>query len=148
MKCPYCGAHESKVVDTRDTEEGIAVRRRRECEACKKRYTTYEKADITTILVIKKDGTREPFEIAKVKKGLVKACEKRPVSFEKIEELVLEIERELYGSSVKEIKSQLIGEMVMEGLKKLDKVAYVRFASVHREFKDIETMEEEIKKLK
>lgn len=148
MKCPYCGKNRSKVIDTRLTDDNLAVRRRRECEDCKRRYTTYEKADVTPIFVIKKNGTRERFNIDKIKIGLIKACEKRPVSAEKIETLAADIERNIYNSSAQEVYSQKIGELVMEGLRDLDSVAYVRFASVHRDFSSLDVMEEEIKRIK
>lgn len=146
MKCPYCGYGDSKVVDSRPTEE-TAIRRRRECERCAKRFTTYEKIEEVPLVIVKKDNSREVYQRSKIINGLLKACEKRPVSIKKIEELVDEIEKELYNSMEKEIESKKIGEMVMQRLKKLDDVAYVRFASVYRQFKDLNTFIEELNKL-
>jgi transcriptional repressor NrdR len=147
MKCPYCGYSESKVVDSRPTEEETAIRRRRECEKCAKRFTTYEKIEEVPLVIIKKDGSREVYQRGKLINGFLKACEKRPVSLKQIEEVVDEIEKELYNSMEKEIDSKKIGEMVMKRLKQLDDVAYVRFASVYRQFKDLNTFMEELNKL-
>lgn len=147
MKCPFCGSPESKVVDSRLSDDGASIRRRRECMSCAKRYTTYEKIESTPILVIKNNGTRQIFDIGKIKNGIIKACEKRPVSMAKIDKMVSDIEKQVNNSLAQEISSKKIGEMVMEGLKDLDEVAYVRFASVHRQFKDINTLMEEIMKL-
>lgn len=147
MKCPFCNSLESKVVDSRLSEDGTTIRRRRECGECNKRYTTYEKIESTPILVIKNNGNRQIFDIAKIKNGIIKACEKRPVSMVKIEKLVSDIEKKVNNTLAQEISSKKIGDLVMEGLKELDDVAYVRFASVHRQFKDINTLMEEIKKL-
>ncbi|NLT18350.1 MAG: Transcriptional repressor NrdR [Firmicutes bacterium ADurb.Bin080] len=147
MKCPFCGSLDSKVVDSRESDDGSAIRRRRECEVCKKRYTTYEKIESMPVLVIKNDGNRQLFDVSKIKKGLIKACEKRPVSLDQIDSLVGEIEKKVNNSLAQEISSKKIGDMVMEGLKELDEVAYVRFASVHRKFTDINMMREEINKL-
>ncbi len=147
MKCPFCGSFESKVVDSRLSEDGTSIRRRRECTACAKRYTTYEKIESTPILVIKNNGTRQIFDINKIKNGIIKACEKRPVSMAKIDKMVSDIEKQVNNTLAQEISSKKIGELVMEGLKELDEVAYVRFASVHRQFKDINTLMEEIMKL-
>ena len=147
MKCPYCGNMDSKVVDSRLSDDGASIRRRRECTSCGKRYTTYEKVESTPILVIKNNGNRQIFDINKIKKGIIKACEKRPVPMAKIEKMVSDIEKQVNNTLAQEISSKKIGEMVMEGLKELDEVAYVRFASVHRQFKDINTLLEEIKKL-
>ena len=147
MKCPFCGSFESKVVDSRLSEDGTSIRRRRECTACAKRYTTYEKIESTPILVIKNNGTRQLFDINKIKNGIIKACEKRPVSMAKIDKMVSDIEKQVNNTLAQEISSKKIGELVMEGLKELDEVAYVRFASVHRQFKDINTLMEEIMKL-
>ena len=138
---------DSKVVDSRVSDDGASIRRRRECTACGKRYTTYEKVESTPILVIKNNGTRQIFDINKIKNGIIKACEKRPVPMAKIEKMVSDIEKQVNNTLAQEISSKKIGEMVMEGLKELDEVAYVRFASVHRQFKDINTLLEEIKKL-
>lgn len=147
MKCPYCGYGESKVVDSRPTEEETAIRRRRECEKCTKRFTTYEKVEEVPLVIVKKDGSRELYQRGKIINGFLKACEKRPVSLKQIEEVVDEIEKELYNSMDKEIDSKKIGELVMKRLKQLDDVAYVRFASVYRQFKDLNTFMEELNKL-
>ena len=145
MKCPYCANPGSKVVDKRETPDLLLTRRRRECLKCKKRYTTFEGVEEVGTLVVKKDGTREPFSRGKVLKGIVLACEKRPISREKIEQAVQEIESELRRKNKAEIPSADIGKMVMERLVKLDKVAYIRFASVCREFKGLSSFEREIK---
>ena len=147
MRCPFCGNMDSKVVDSRVSDDGASIRRRRECTACGKRYTTYEKVESTPILVIKNNGTRQIFDINKIKNGIIKACEKRPVSMAKIDKMVSDIEKQVNNTLAQEISSKKIGELVMEGLKDLDEVAYVRFASVHRQFKDIKTLMEEIMKL-
>jgi transcriptional repressor NrdR len=147
MKCMFCGCIESKVVDSRPTEEGTAIRRRRECLNCNKRFTTYEKIDSLPLLVIKKDGSRETFDIEKIKKGIIRACEKRPVPIEKIDNLAGEIEKKTFNSLKKEITSSDLGEMVMDGLKNLDEVAYVRFASVYRQFTDVNTFMDELNKI-
>ena len=147
MKCPYCGYSESKVVDSRPTEEEAAIRRRRECEKCSKRFTTYEKIEEMPLIIVKKDGSREVYQRSKMLNGLLRACQKRPVSITQIEGIADEIEKELYNSMDKEIDSKKIGEMVMIRLKKIDDVAYVRFASVYRQFKDINTFLEELNKL-
>lgn len=147
MKCPYCGNADTKVLDSREAEEDSTTRRRRECLKCEKRFTTYERVEMTDLVVLKKDGRREKFSRDKVLAGLVKACEKRPVPKEKIESAVSDIERELKNLDSTEIDSTKIGEMVMRKLKSLDKVAYIRFASVYKEFADIETFEQELKKL-
>ena len=145
MRCPYCGFENTKVIDSR--QEGDVVRRRRECEKCGKRFTTYERAEIE-LYVIKKDGRREPFDRNKLRIGILKACEKRPISREQIEEMIDEIERALRKKDKIEISSREIGNCVMRRLKRLDPVAYVRFASVYKEFKDIEEFEEVLSKLK
>ena len=137
MKCIYCGASESKVVDSRATEETNSIRRRRECLECGRRFTTYETVEITPIMVIKSTGEREAFNISKVKAGICKSCEKRPVTMKQIDELVMDIEKKVYNSLEEEISTKEIGEMVMDGLKKLDEVSYVRFAAVYKKFKDI-----------
>ncbi|MGI6751374.1 MAG: transcriptional regulator NrdR [Anaerovoracaceae bacterium] len=147
MKCPYCENDDTKVIDSRPTEEGHAIRRRRECDNCGKRFTTYEKAEKMLFMVVKKDGSRETFDRNKVLNGIIKACEKRPVPMAAIEDIVDEIERGLNNMMEKEIKSQVIGEVIMDHLKRLDEVAYVRFASVYRQFKDINTFVAEIEKL-
>ena len=147
MNCPFCSHEESKVVDSRPTDEGQAIRRRRECSKCKKRFTTYEKIEELPLIVVKKGGTRESYNRSKVMNGIIRSCEKRPVSLQDIEMIVDEIEKTLYNSMEKEISTKLIGELVMDKLKRTDEVAYVRFASVYREFKDISTFMEELDKL-
>ena len=147
MKCPYCENTDTKVIDSRHTEEGHAIRRRRECEKCGKRFTTYEKIEETVLVVIKKDGTRETFDRGKIFKGIMTACEKRPVAVSDIEAAIDDIERGLNNMMEKEVKSTFIGELVMEKLRDLDEVAYVRFASVYRQFTDINTFVNEIEKL-
>ncbi|MBP2071330.1 MAG: transcriptional repressor NrdR [Thermoanaerobacterium sp.] len=147
MKCPFCGYLDSKVIDSRPTDDSASIRRRRECIKCGKRFTTYEKVEQVPILVIKKDLSREAYDRDKILKGMIKACEKRPVPIKKLEDLADEIERDIYNSYEKEITSAQIGEMVMEKLKNVDEVAYVRFASVYRQFKDINTFMDELKKL-
>ena len=147
MRCPFCDYEDSKVIDSRPSDEGRAIRRRRECEKCGKRFTTYEKVEATILMVIKKDGSREAFDRDKLMLGLVKACEKRPVSMDEIETVVNEIERGLNNLMQKEVQSSFIGELVMEKLKELDEVAYVRFASVYRQFTDVNTFISEIEAL-
>ena len=147
MKCPYCGYADGKVIDSRPTEEGNAIRRRRECLKCKRRFTTYEKVETISPAVIKQDNSRQPYDREKLLRGIMRACEKRPVSIAQMEELVDDIESELYLSMEKEVCSTEIGEKVMAHLKELDEVAYVRFASVHKHFSDIETFMAELKKL-
>lgn len=147
MKCIFCGNMDSKVIDSRVSEDGSSIRRRRECIACGKRFTTYERIECTTIMVVKNNGNRQSFDAAKIKAGIMKACEKRPVSIVQIDNLVSNIERQIHNSLAQEVTSKRIGNMVMEGLKELDDVAYVRFASVHREFKDIQTLFAEIEQL-
>ena len=137
MKCPYCGYKDDKVVDSRATAEESAIRRRRECLKCGKRFTTYEYIEEVSMMVIKKDGRREPFDRKKVLSGVIKACEKRPISMEKMEDIVIQIERAIQKKSDREVSCSRIGELVMERLKALDDVAYVRFASVYRQFKDV-----------
>ncbi|MBQ2955845.1 MAG: transcriptional repressor NrdR [Clostridia bacterium] len=146
MKCIYCGCVESRVIDSRSTDDGASIRRRRECERCGKRFTTYEKVDSVPLMVVKKDKRRQPFDLEKLREGIIKACEKRPVSMEAINELTRTIEMKAYASD-QEITSAQLGEMVMEGLKPLDEVAYIRFASVYRQFKDIETFMAELNSL-
>ena len=146
MRCPYCGSEELKVLDKRKADDK-SIRRRRECEKCGKRFTTYERIEQADIIVVKKDGKRERFDRSKVKGGILKACEKRPITNEMIERTVDEIEAELRGEDSIEIPSRKIGELVMKKLKRLDKVAYIRFASVYREFEDIESFRDELKKL-
>lgn len=147
MKCIYCGAIDSKVIDSRSSEDGYTIRRRRECIGCGKRFTTYEKMEITPVLVIKNNGNRQMFDSSKIKNGILKACEKRPVPAVVIDKIVHDIEKQVNNTLSQEIKSQKIGDMVMAALKEVDDVAYVRFASVHREFKDINTFLEEINSL-
>jgi transcriptional repressor NrdR len=147
MRCPYCNCIESRVIDSRPAEEYTIIRRRRECVECGKRFTTYEKVERIPLMVIKKDGRREPFDIDKIKNGIIKACEKRPVSMDDIEDVVSDIEKQVYTDVKSEITSHEIGEMVMKHLKHLDEVAYVRFASVYRQFRDVNTFMDELKKL-
>lgn len=147
MRCPYCENIDTKVVDSRPTDEGRAIRRRRLCEACGKRFTTYEKLEENIIMVIKKNGQRESFDRNKILNGIVKACEKRPVSMATMEGIVENIERGLNNMMEKEVESTFIGELIMDELKKVDDVAYVRFASVYREFKDADTFIKELEKL-
>ena len=147
MKCPYCGCEDSKVIDSRPTDEGERIRRRRECTKCGKRFTTYEIIETVPLIVVKKDGTRESFDRVKLFNGLLRACEKRPVPAEVIEKAVTDIESQLQNSLEKEITSGKIGELAMEKLKDIDEVAYVRFASVYRQFKDVSTFVDEVTKL-
>lgn len=147
MKCPYCGYDESKVIDSRPTDEGERIRRRRECLKCGKRFTTYEVIETVPIIVIKKDKSRESFDRNKLLNGLLRACEKRPVSIDTLERVVDEIEGSLQNSLDREVPSSLIGKYAMEKLKTIDEVAYVRFASVYREFKDIATFKEELDRM-
>ena len=147
MKCPFCGHENTKVVDSRPVEGDSAIRRRRLCENCNKRFTSYEKAELIPLRVIKKDRNREDYDRSKIEAGIYRACHKRPVSADKINEAVNAIERDIYNKEVREIESTEIGEMVMNYLKDLDEVAYVRFASVYREFKDVDTFIREIEKL-
>ena len=147
MKCPFCGHLEDKVVDSRSSKEGDAIRRRRECLKCEARFTTYERVEEVLPLVVKKDGRREPFDRQKILQGLLKACEKRPVGIVALEDAVSKIEKKLQESGEKEILSSVIGEEVMHALHKPDQVAYVRFASVYREFKDINEFMEELREL-
>lgn len=148
MKCPFCGFHDSKVIDTRPTENNESVRRRRECLKCQKRFTTYERVEDQTIVVIKKDETREPFQRAKILNSLIKSSEKRPIQVETLDKAVTEIETELNHLNQKEVTSAYIGELVMDKLKLIDKVAYVRFASVYRQFDDVQSFADEIENLK
>ena len=147
MKCPFCGYTDSKVIDSRPAEDGTTIRRRRECLDCAKRFTTYEIIERMPLVVIKRDGSRESFDKVKIINGVIRACEKRPVTMTQIENLAADIELELRGRLESEVKSEVIGEMVMARLKDLDEVAYVRFASVYRSFKDINTFMEELTKL-
>lgn len=147
MKCPYCSFQESKVVDSRSTDDNTTIRRRRECLKCGKRYTTYEKIEDIPILVVKKDNTRENFNKEKIINGLIIACQKRPISRKQIEEIASNIEKNISNRMLTEVQSEYIGEMVMDSLKEIDEISYVRFASVYRQFKDINTFLEEIKGL-
>lgn len=147
MKCPYCGHPESKVIDSRPADEGASIRRRRECESCAKRFTTYEKVERLPLMVVKKDKTRELFNREKLLSGVMKSCEKRPVSAIQLEKMVDDIESVIYNSLEREVTSEQLGEMIMERLKDIDQVSYVRFASVYREFKDIDTFLDELNKL-
>lgn len=146
MKCPYCGDEDSKVIDSRPTDDG-SIRRRRQCDACGKRFTTYEKVETVPLIVIKKDSKREPYDRKKLLAGIVRACYKRSVSIDKMNEVTDDIESVIFNSGAKEIATTEIGEIVMDKLKSLDAVAYVRFASVYREFKDVNTFMDEIKKI-
>lgn len=147
MKCPYCNADDTKVIDSRPAEENNAIRRRRQCQACHKRFTTYEKVESIPIIVIKKGNIREQYDRGKIESGILRSCHKRPVSYEQIISTVDSIENSIFNMEEKEISSDIIGELVMEKLKDLDQVAYVRFASVYREFKDVNTFMDEIGKL-
>ena len=144
MKCPFCSFEDSKVVDSRPTDEGTSIRRRRECLHCGKRFTTYETVERMPLMLIKRDGTRQAYDRQKLLNGLVKACEKRPVSLMQLEQIVDYVEQKLFSSLESEVSSKVIGELVMEQLRKVDEVAYVRFASVYRQFKDINTFLEEL----
>mgnify|MGYP000212835355 CR=1 FL=1 len=147
MKCPYCGYQESKVVDSRHSEDGQSIRRRRECLSCQKRFTTYETVECLPIVVIKRDGARQAFDRNKILNGMLRACEKRPVSLAALETAALDIEQILQNSLEREVSTEVIGEKVMEKLKKADEVAYVRFASVYRQFKDINSFMRELNKI-
>ena len=147
MRCPFCGFLESKVIDSRESKKGISIRRRRECLSCKRRFTTYEKIEEVPYMVVKKDGTRQPFDTQKLLRGMMKACEKRPIQISQLEEIVEEIESLLQERPDKEIGVAEIGELVMNRLKVLDKVAYVRFASVYREFGDVAEFRRELEDL-
>ena len=147
MRCPFCNNPESKVIDTRAIDDYAAIRRRRQCEKCRKRFTTYEKVETMPIMLIKKDRTREGYERAKLEKGIIQSCHKRPVARDTIQQMVDDIENTIFSMGVKEIESSVVGELVMNKLKEVDEVAYVRFASVYREFKDVNTFVDEIAKL-
>ena len=147
MRCPYCGFSESKVIDSRPTDDSNSIRRRRECLSCGKRFTTYETVESVPLVVVKKDGSRQSFDRSKILGGLIKACEKRPVPLETLEKAVTDIEQKLLGSMEREIPSERVGELVMEQLKTIDQVAYVRFASVYRQFQDIDSFMAELNKL-
>lgn len=146
MKCIYCNCTESRVVDSRPTEDG-AIRRRRECEGCQRRFTTYEKIEMLPVFIVKKDKRREQFDPAKVRGGILKACEKRPVPIEEIERLVSHVENSVCRKMEQEVTSEEIGQLIMEGLKELDEVAYIRFASVYRQFKDVQSFMQELQQL-
>ena len=147
MRCPFCNASDTKVIDSRPVDEHCSIRRRRQCEKCKKRFTTYEKLETIPLMVIKKDRTREVYERSKIEDGVIRSCHKRPVSIEQINLMIDEIENQVFNMEAKEVETSAIGELVMEKLKNLDEVAYVRFASVYREFKDVNTFMDEIKKI-
>ena len=147
MKCPFCGNENTRVIDSRPAEENNSIRRRRVCDICEKRFTTYEKVETIPLIIIKKDNNRETYDRSKIEAGVLRACHKRPISANQIEKLVDEVETEIFKMEDKEISSQMIGEYVMEKLKELDAVAYVRSASVYREFKDINTFMDELKKI-
>ncbi|MDY4559124.1 MAG: transcriptional regulator NrdR [Eubacteriales bacterium] len=147
MKCVYCGCLESRVIDSRQSEDGTTIRRRRECESCGKRFTTYETVEYSPVMVVKKDGSRQQFDIDKVRRGIMKAIEKRAVSMAVVDKLVSEVQKSVLNSLEQEVSSTHIGELVMDGLKQVDEVAYVRYASVHRQFKDINSLLNEIEEL-
>lgn len=147
MKCPYCSNSDTRVVDSRPAEDGTSIRRRRSCDACGKRFTTYEKVETIPLIIIKKDNTREQYNRRKIENGVLRACYKRPVPAEEIEQMTDRIETGIFSLEEKEIPSSVIGEMVMDELKEIDEVAYVRFASVYREFKDVNTFMDELKKI-
>ncbi len=147
MKCPYCSSDDTKVIDSRPADDNTSIRRRRQCEACGKRFTTYEKLETMPLLVVKKDNTREAYDRGKIESGILRSCHKRPVSTEQISRMIDDIENEIFGMGETEVPTSLIGEKVMMKLKDLDQVAYVRFASVYRQFKDVNTFIEEISEL-
>lgn len=147
MKCPFCAASDTKVIDSRPSEDNTSIRRRRQCEICQKRFTTYEKVETIPIIIVKKDNTRQTYDRAKVEAGIIRSCHKRPISSGQIKAMVDEIETAIYAIEDREIPVNVIGEMVMDKLKEVDEVAYVRFASVYREFKDVNTFMEELTKL-
>ena len=147
MRCPFCNSEDTKVIDSRPADEQNAIRRRRECENCLKRFTTYERLETFPVMIIKKDDTREPYDRLKAEKGIILACHKRPVSAEAISKILDEVENRIFSSGEKEVPASLIGEIIMEKLQELDSVAYVRFASVYRDFKDVDTFAKEITKL-
>lgn len=147
MKCPFCNESDTKVIDSRPADDNSSIRRRRQCEACGKRFTTYEKVETIPLIVIKKDNNREPYNRQKIEAGIVRSCHKRPISADQIRKLVNEIETEIFNREDREISVNVIGEIVMNKLKSLDPVAYVRFASVYREFKDVNTFMDELKKI-
>ena len=147
MRCPYCNEDNTRVIDSRPSEENNSIKRRRQCDKCGKRFTTFEKVEMVPLVVIKKDDNREPYDRSKIQAGIIRSCHKRPVSMEQINKLTDDIENELFNRGVQEIPSSIIGELLMDKLKDFDSVAYVRFASVYREFKDVNTFMDELKKL-
>ncbi|MDO5409011.1 MAG: transcriptional regulator NrdR [Lachnospiraceae bacterium] len=147
MKCPYCGEDNTRVIDSRPAEENNSIRRRRHCDACGRRFTTYEKVETIPLMVIKKDNNREPYNRSKIESGIIRACHKRPVSTSAIQSAIDAIEAQIFAMEEKEVRSSTVGELVMQQLKELDEVAYVRFASVYREFRDVNTFLEELEKL-
>lgn len=147
MKCPYCGRDNTRVIDSRPADDGDSIRRRRECDVCGRRFTTYEKVETIPVIVIKKDDNRETYDRSKIESGIIRACHKRPISADQVRQLVDEVEAFIFNKEVREISTREIGEVVMEKLKMLDSVAYVRFASVYREFKDVNTFMDELKKM-
>lgn len=147
MRCPYCGSEDTRVTDSRPVEESNSIRRRRQCDSCGKRFTTYEKIETIPLAVIKKDNTRQQYDRSKIEAGVMRACYKRPIPVDDIKKMVDQVETDLFNKGTGEVKSSEIGEMVMDGLKNIDPVAYVRFASVYREFKDVGTFMDELKKI-
>ena len=146
MKCPFCGEDDTRVIDSRPADENMSIRRRRQCDKCQKRFTTYEKVEAIPLVVIKKDQTREPYDRTKIEKGVFRSCHKRPISVPQMNHLVDQVEAKVFSKEEREIPSSYIGELVMRYLEELDAVAYVRFASIYREFKDVDTFMEELKK--
>ena len=147
MKCPFCGEDDTRVIDSRRADENMSIRRRRQCDKCQKRFTTYEKVEAIPLVVIKKDQTREPYDRTKIEKGVFRSCHKRPISVPQMNHLVDQVEAKVFSKEEREIPSSYIGELVMRYLEELDAVAYVRFASIYREFKDVDTFMEELKKI-
>ena len=147
MKCPFCNAEDTKVIDSRPADDNTAIRRRRQCESCGQRFTTYEKVETIPMMVIKKDNSRVPYDRSKIEAGIVRSCHKRPISTQQINQIVDEIENEIFSNNEREVPTSQIGELVMQKLKAVDQVAYVRFASVYREFKDVSIFMDEIKKI-
>ena len=147
MKCPFCGEDDTRVIDSRPADENMSIRRRRQCDKCQKRFTTYEKVEAIPLVVIKKDQTREPYDRTKIEKGVFRSCHKRPISVPQMNHLVDQVEAKVFSKEEREIPSSYIGELVMRYLEELDAVAYVRFASIYREFKDVDTFMEELKKI-
>lgn len=147
MKCPFCGEDDTRVIDSRPADENMSIRRRRQCDKCQKRFTTYERVEAIPLVVIKKDQTREPYDRTKIEKGVFRSCHKRPVSVPQMNHLVDEVESKVFSREEREVSSNYIGELVMRYLEDLDAVAYVRFASIYREFKDVDTFMEELKKI-